>query len=112
MRNDAKISTPDWDSALEFIVENVPRVLPLSCQAVIYRDTWKRPAIFDWLQEKGGIDEQEMYRVFNCGIGLVVVVGASDVDRALAQFKAQGETAWKIGTVKQRAPDATACVVL
>ena len=94
------------------MLENVPRVLPASCQAVIYRDTWKRPAIFDWLQEKGRIDEQEMYRVFNCGIGLVVVVGASDVERALAQFKTQGEQAWKIGTIRPRAPVAAACIVL
>jgi phosphoribosylformylglycinamidine cyclo-ligase len=94
------------------LLENVPRVLPASCQAVIYRDTWKRPAIFDWLQEKGRIDEHEMHRVFNCGIGLVVVVAASDVDRALAQFKAQGEQAWKIGTIKPRPADGAACVVL
>ena len=53
-----------------------------------------------------------MHRVFNCGIGLVVVVGASDLERALAQFKSQGEQAWKIGTIRPRAPDAAACIVL
>jgi phosphoribosylformylglycinamidine cyclo-ligase len=94
------------------LLENVPRVLPAACQAVIYRDTWKRPANFDWLQAKGGIDEEEMYRVFNCGIGLVVVVGSSDADRALAQFKTQGEQAWKIGTIKARPAGALGCIVL
>lgn len=94
------------------LTENVPRVLPSSVQARISRGAWKRPAIFDWLQRVGGIAEDEMHRVFNCGIGMVVVVAAADAEAALAAFAAQGETAWRIGEIVSRPDGAHGCVVV
>jgi phosphoribosylformylglycinamidine cyclo-ligase len=93
------------------LLENVPRVLPAACQAVIYRDTWKRPAIFDWLQAKGGIDEYEMHRVFNCGIGMVLVVAARDAERAAAHLRAAGETVHRIGAIEPRPAGSPPTVV-
>ena len=93
------------------LTENVPRVLPATVQAVIHRNAWTRPAIFDWLQRTGGIDEDEMHRVFNCGIGMVVIVAAADAEAALAAFAAQGEIAWRIGEVVPRPDGAHGCVV-
>jgi phosphoribosylformylglycinamidine cyclo-ligase len=93
------------------LVENVPRVLPPDCQAVLHRDTWPMPPLFDWLQRHGGIADGELHRVFNCGIGLVVVVAAGDADDAIAALRASGETAWRIGEIEARAPGAAATVV-
>jgi phosphoribosylformylglycinamidine cyclo-ligase len=93
------------------LTENVPRVLPATVQARIARGAWTRPAIFDWLQQQGGIAEDEMHRVFNCGIGMVVVVAAADAEAALAAFAAQGETAWRIGEIVARPEGAHGCVV-
>ena len=94
------------------LVENVPRILPDRCQAVLHRESWPQPPLFGWLQRHGGIDAAEMHRVFNCGVGMVVVVEAAEVDTALAQLRAQGETAWKIGDIVERAPGAASTVVL
>ena len=93
------------------LTENVPRVLPATVQAVIHRGAWTRPAIFDWLQRTGGIAEDEMHRVFNCGIGMVVIVAAADAESAVAAFAAQGETAWRIGEIVSRPEGAHGCVV-
>ncbi|MGE5665262.1 MAG: phosphoribosylformylglycinamidine cyclo-ligase [Betaproteobacteria bacterium] len=93
------------------LTENVPRVLPATVQAKIQRNAWTRPAIFDWLQRTGGIAEDEMHRVFNCGIGMVVIVAAADAEAALAAFAAQGETAWRIGEIVPRPDGAHGCVV-
>jgi phosphoribosylformylglycinamidine cyclo-ligase len=90
----------------------VPRVLPENCQAVIERANWRRPAIFDWLQRTGRVNDAEMFRVLNNGIGLVVIVAAGDADRARAAFEAQGETCWRIGSIGQRQAGAAGCVVL
>ena len=68
------------------LIENVPRVLPEGVQCRIDGSSWTRPAIFEWLEEKGQIDSHEMYRVFNNGIGLVVIVSAEDADRAMEAF--------------------------
>ena len=94
------------------LTENVPRVLPSAVQARISRGAWTRPAIFDWLQRTGGIAEDEMHRVFNCGIGMVVVVAAADAPAALAAFAAQGETAWRIGEIVARPAGAHGCLVV
>jgi len=93
------------------LVENVPRILPTAVQAVIRREAWPRPAIFDWLQQRGQVEEREMHRVFNCGIGYVVVVSAPDAHAACHAFGAAGETCWPVGTIGSRAPDAPACVI-
>jgi phosphoribosylformylglycinamidine cyclo-ligase len=93
------------------LVENVPRVLPPSVQAVIQRKCWTRPAIFDWLQRHGRVQDSEMHRVFNCGIGYVVVVDAADAVEAAEAFGAQGETCWPIGTIRGRSDPEPGCVV-
>ncbi|MCO5101200.1 MAG: phosphoribosylformylglycinamidine cyclo-ligase [Burkholderiaceae bacterium] len=88
------------------LVENVPRVLPEALQAVLHRDAWTRPPLFDWLERNGAIDAREMHRVFNCGIGLVVVVDAADADRAQAVLRSHGETVFRIGEIVDRADGA------
>ncbi len=81
--------------------ENLPRVLPEGCRAVIDSTSWQRPAIFDWLQQQGGIADAEMYRTFNCGIGMAVVVPAAQAESAMAELRAAGETVSQIGTIEQ-----------
>ena len=84
---------------------NLPRCLPDTIAARIDTAAWTRAPIFDWLQQAGELDDAEMLRTFNCGIGLCVVVGAADVDAAIAQLTASGETVWKIGETVARAAD-------
>jgi phosphoribosylformylglycinamidine cyclo-ligase len=93
------------------LVENVPRVLPPRVQAVIRRDCWPRPAIFDWLQERGRVEDAEMHRVFNCGIGYVAIVGPADAAAAAEAFGAQGETCWQVGTIRSRGDGEPGCLV-
>jgi phosphoribosylformylglycinamidine cyclo-ligase len=80
---------------------NVPRVLPKGVRAVIDGRAWKRPAIFDWLQENGGIEDFEMYRTFNCGIGMVLAVDAQDAEKTIDILQATGETASIIGRIER-----------
>jgi phosphoribosylformylglycinamidine cyclo-ligase len=84
------------------IVENVPRMLPARLAARIERAAWRLPPLFQWLKEEGDIDDAELYRVFNCGIGMAVVVAPADAPRALKTLKAAGETAWRIGRIVRR----------
>ncbi|MGQ4877133.1 phosphoribosylformylglycinamidine cyclo-ligase [Billgrantia sp. LNSP4103-1] len=90
------------------LLENIPRVLPEALAARIDVKSWARPALFDWLQEQGNVAEDEMYRVLNCGIGMVVVVPADQADRARAHLQAQGETAYRIGEIIARNENAVA----
>ena len=94
------------------LIENVPRVLPEGVQCRIDGSSWTRPAIFEWLEEKGQIDSHEMYRVFNNGIGLVVIVSAEDADRAMEAFKAEGEKVFRIGEISTLPAGEAPCVVL
>jgi phosphoribosylformylglycinamidine cyclo-ligase len=94
------------------LLENVPRVLPDSTQAVLRRDAWPRPPVFDWLQQHGKVDEQEMHRVLNCGIGMVVIVAREDSDRALGLLERAGEQVWRIGEIAPRPAGEAGCVVL
>ena len=94
------------------LLENVPRVLPEDLAAVIGRDAWQRPAIFDWLQRMGRVAEDEMHRVFNCGIGMVLIVAADDAQGAVAAFAAQGEACSVIGRIEPRPGGAPACRVV
>ena len=82
------------------LLENIPRVLPDFTQAKIDDNSWKMPEIFQWLQENGNIEQQEMYRTFNCGIGMVVCVAAEDKEKTLEALKATGEQAFVIGDIK------------
>ncbi|SFU31678.1 phosphoribosylformylglycinamidine cyclo-ligase [Halomonas korlensis] len=87
------------------LLENIPRALPQTLAARIDTTSWERPAIFDWLQQHGNVDEQEMLRVLNCGIGMVVVVPASHADQAREHLQAQGETVYRIGEIVTRQDD-------
>ena len=87
------------------ITENVPRVLPKNVVADIASTSWELPKLFKWLQKEGGVAQQEMYRTFNCGIGMVVIVAASDADAAISQLQAAGETVSKIGVIRARNGD-------
>jgi phosphoribosylformylglycinamidine cyclo-ligase len=85
--------------------ENLPRVLPDNATAVIDTSSWQRPAIFDWLQENGNIEDFEMYRTFNCGIGMVLCVAEADVDKTIEVLKTQGEQASVIGRIEAASGD-------
>ena len=90
------------------LLENLPRVMPDNTQAVIPKDKLNMPEIFSWLQAQGNIADQEMYRTFNCGIGLVICIDENDVDEALQHLNDQGETAFVIGSIEAsdtQAPD-------
>jgi phosphoribosylformylglycinamidine cyclo-ligase len=84
------------------LTENVPRVLPDALTAEIERGAWPRAPLFDWLQNQGRVADQEMFRVFNCGIGMVVVLSETDTDRALQALRSAGEQAWRIGRIRAR----------
>ncbi len=93
------------------LTENVPRVLGDQLTALLHRAAWPMPPLFDWLQRHGGVADAEMHRVFNCGIGMVVIVAAADADRALAELAAAGETVWRIGAIESRKPGQPQTVV-
>jgi len=81
--------------------ENLPRVLPEGSRAVIDSSSWQRPAVFDWLQQQGNIADSEMYRTFNCGVGMVVVVPAAQAEQAIAHLNGAGEQAFVIGSIEK-----------
>ena len=87
------------------LLENIPRVLPDNTVAVLDKSSWPLPPVFQWLMEKGNVAEREMHRTFNCGIGMVVVVAAADVDRAVQFLTAQGETVYRLGEIAARQGD-------
>lgn len=80
--------------------ENIPRVLPENTKAVIDEKSWAWPAIFNWLQEKGNISRYEMYRTFNCGVGMVIAVPAAEAEKAVSLLTQAGESAWVIGKIE------------
>jgi len=82
------------------ITENLPRVLPDNCQAVIDRQSWKQAECFDWLQETGQVDPLEMLKTFNCGLGMVIVLSADKAESALKAFSDLGEQAQVIGQIE------------
>ena len=83
------------------ITGNVPRVLPEGTRAAINSKAWPRPPLFDWLKEEGGVAEEEMHRVFNCGIGMVIVVAAEHAVQAKKMLSEAGETVWTIGRIEK-----------
>jgi phosphoribosylformylglycinamidine cyclo-ligase len=91
--------------------ENIPRVLPENAQAVINKNSWQWPEIFHWLQNEGNITEHEMYRTFNCGVGMILVVPADKVSQSIDLLSQAGETAWHIGEVKQREDDQPQVII-
>lgn len=84
--------------------ENIPRVLPDNTKAVIDEKSWEWQPVFKWLQEKGNIDSYEMYRTFNCGVGMVIALPQADVEKALNLLRQAGENAWLIGQIESLNP--------
>jgi phosphoribosylformylglycinamidine cyclo-ligase len=82
--------------------ENIPRVLPETAQAVINGKSWEWPIVFNWLQEQGNITTHEMYRTFNCGVGMVIVVPKDKVAQSIDILTAHGEKAWHIGEIADK----------
>jgi len=85
------------------LLENIPRVLPASAKAVINTASWELPPVFQWLQQQGNVEAREMYRTFNCGVGMVIAVPAGRSDEALALLSGAGEQAWVIGQIETAA---------
>jgi phosphoribosylformylglycinamidine cyclo-ligase len=88
------------------ITGNLPRCLPEGVAARVDPASWTRPPLFDWLQQAGNVTPDEMLRTFNCGIGMCVVVAASDAAAAIAHLEARGETVWQIGEIVARPADS------
>ena len=86
--------------------ENLPRVLPTGCRAVLESGSWDWPEVFHWLQDGGEVDEAEMYRTFNCGVGMVLAVPADQADAALESLRGSGEQAWQLGEIRTGAGEA------
>lgn len=84
------------------LLDNVPRILQPGLAARLNRDAWAMPDLFVWLQQQGGIDSNEMYRVFNCGIGMVMVVPADQADAISATLADQGEQVFRLGNIVAR----------
>ena len=84
------------------LVENIPRVLAENLTAVLDAKAWEMPPLFKWLQQHGGVADAEMHRVFNCGIGMTVIVSKENADAAMAQLQAAGETVYRIGEIRAR----------
>jgi len=93
------------------VVGNVPRVLPRNTVARIERTAWPRPAVFQWLQETGKVAEDEMWRTFNCGIGMTLVVARDAVANAKALLEREGERVFEIGAIESSSGEPDAVVV-
>lgn len=88
------------------LTDNLPRVLPDDLAASIDTNSWQFSELFTWLQTQGNIEQSEMYRTFNCGVGFVIVVPKEHADAAIQTLNDAGETAWQIGTMIKRDADA------
>jgi phosphoribosylformylglycinamidine cyclo-ligase len=94
------------------LVENIPRVLQDNLTAVLHKDAWTLPPLFQWLQQHGNVADSEMHRVFNCGIGMTVIVSKENADAAMAQLQAAGETVMRIGEIREREQGQAQTVVI
>jgi phosphoribosylformylglycinamidine cyclo-ligase len=94
------------------LVENIPRVLQEKLTAVLDSKSWTMPPLFQWLQQHGGVADAEMHRVFNCGIGMTVIVSKENADAAMAQLQAAGETVYRIGEIRARAEGEAQTIVV
>ena len=92
------------------LVGNVPRILPPGTRAVLRKAGWPRPEVFRWLQKEGNVAEDEMFRVFNCGIGMVLVVGADQAEAAKLLLEREGERAYEIGAIEAHSGEPD-CVI-
>ena len=84
------------------LLENIPRVLPDNCKAVINTSSWDLPPVFKWLQKNGNVETTEMYRTFNCGVGMVIAVPQANAQQNVDMLNELGEQAWVIGEVKTK----------
>ena len=87
------------------LLDNVPRIRQVGHVARLHRDAWTLPPLFQWLQQNGNVADSEMHRVFNCGIGMVVVVPAAQADAVAATLAGQGETVYRLGEIAERDGD-------
>ena len=94
------------------LVENIPRVLQPHLTAVLKKDAWTMPPLFTWLQEHGNVADAEMHRVFNCGIGMTVIVAPENAEASMAQLRAAGETVMQIGEIQIRAEGQAQTIVI
>jgi phosphoribosylformylglycinamidine cyclo-ligase len=82
------------------LVDNIPRVIPDGLEVVLERKSWRRETVFEWLQQQGRVPDAEMYRVFNCGIGMTIQLAAADADKAMSLLRGAGQEALVIGEVR------------
>jgi phosphoribosylformylglycinamidine cyclo-ligase len=94
------------------ITENVPRVLPAGLTAEVKKGSWAMPPLFTWLQAQGNVADSEMYKTFNCGIGMVVIMSAENAQAAQDLLAAEGEQVWRIGYIRKQAAGEHATVVV
>jgi len=94
------------------LVENIPRALPAGVTAVLQQFAWPMPPLFKWLQQHGGVADAEMHRVFNCGIGMALIVGEADTDAAMRMLAGAGEKVYLIGRIESRSPGQAQTVVV
>ena len=94
------------------LTENIPRVLPDNVTAVIDRKSWTAPPVFAWLQQHGQVDDDEMARTFNCGIGMVVIVTPDNADAAMKLLRDAGETVFRIGSIRERTANEKQTIVM
>lgn len=93
------------------LTENIPRILPEGISAVLQRSKWSLPGIFSWLQRHGNLPDEEMHRVFNCGIGMVLVVAPEVAGRAMEILHSMDETAWTIGDIRRSTATSARAIV-
>ena len=93
------------------LTENIPRILADDLTALIDKNSWDMPPLFKWLQQAGNVQEHEMHRTFNCGIGMAVVVAAEDAARATQLLRDAGETVYSIGRIEKRTADQAQTIV-
>ncbi len=94
------------------LLDNVPRILQKNLTAVLQKDAWTIPPLFTWLQQQGNVANEEMYRVFNCGIGMVVIVSKEQADFAVSHLQAAGETVYVLGEIRERQNNEAQTLVL
>ncbi len=93
------------------LLENIPRILPPHCSAKINRSSWLMPTVFGWLQSAGNVQTDEMFRTFNCGVGMVLVVDHGERDACLALLSELGEQAWEIGDIVNKSTGPSVVLV-
>jgi phosphoribosylformylglycinamidine cyclo-ligase len=94
------------------LVENIPRALPTGVSAVLQKSAWPMPPLFNWLQRHGGVAEREMHRVFNCGIGMTLIVAEADAAAAMRMLTEAGESVYRIGRIEAQAAGQARTIVV